>query len=268
MHDRVTAIEILLIAISRYCNGNPRAAEGIRAEEHRIIVRVNIQCRISYLRRHDANASVCVCYGSGENIAKSRCCSVTRYKIPMCLPQMSSRQSSARHVNIQRDLPVGIFGFYRNGEQKQRRFEIVYETKIEIEDCGTKIEMMSAIRIEMRNSIEIRIKPTWLQHENQPAQLVRYHTLTKYRREVTASAVVFHPVRETSDDPLPLHRISIPIREASKALVTRLESKETKVADALCHCKELKWRWAGHIAWLTDNIWTHRLTSRVGQIRL
>ncbi|KAJ8705403.1 hypothetical protein PYW07_011230 [Mythimna separata] len=37
--------------------------------------------------------------------------------------------------------------------------------------------------------------------------------------------------------------------------------KKTQVTDALIQCKKLKWRWAGHIARLSDNRWTARITS-------
>ncbi|GBP86337.1 hypothetical protein EVAR_62940_1 [Eumeta japonica] len=46
---------------------------------------------------------------------------------------------------------------------------------------------------------------SWLQHENGPVQTVNYNTFTECGLEVTASAVVFHPVTERFGDPLPLH---------------------------------------------------------------
>ncbi|GBP80207.1 hypothetical protein EVAR_100084_1 [Eumeta japonica] len=45
---------------------------------------------------------------------------------------------------------------------------------------------------------------------------------TKYRREVTASAVILRPVNESSDGPPPPPQISYAIQEAGNALVNPL----------------------------------------------
>ncbi|GBP05820.1 hypothetical protein EVAR_5121_1 [Eumeta japonica] len=46
---------------------------------------------------------------------------------------------------------------------------------------------------------------TLLQHENGSVRVVRYHTLTEYRHDFPAPFIVFRPVSESSDSPLPLH---------------------------------------------------------------
>ncbi|CAH2091627.1 unnamed protein product [Euphydryas editha] len=69
------------------------------------------------------------------------------------------------------------------------------------------------------------------------------------------------------------HRIKSKIRSCQRSMersllkVKKIQKirhvnirKITKVMDALYHCKKLKWRWAGHIARLTDNRWTHTIT--------
>ncbi|GBP21640.1 hypothetical protein EVAR_9825_1 [Eumeta japonica] len=45
------------------------------------------------------------------------------------------------------------------------------------------------------------LRPTRQRRENEPAKPVRYHTLTKYRREIASSAVVFRPISEGSSGP-------------------------------------------------------------------
>ncbi|CAH2236301.1 jg7064 [Pararge aegeria aegeria] len=39
---------------------------------------------------------------------------------------------------------------------------------------------------------------------------------------------------------------------------------ETKVIDFLSHALKLKWQWAGHIARLTDDRWTKKVTTWTG----
>ena len=40
-----------------------------------------------------------------------------------------------------------------------------------------------------------------------------------------------------------------------------LDQKKTKVKDIVQVVKQLKWRWAGHVARMNDNRWTKRLTD-------
>ncbi|GBP28999.1 hypothetical protein EVAR_83899_1 [Eumeta japonica] len=73
---------------------------------------------------------------------------------------------------------------------------------------------------------------TWLQHEKGPALLVRYDNIIEWRFEVTAPAVAFPSVSESSDDPLLLHNFLfngslISIQEAGDVLVTPLELRLT-----------------------------------------
>ncbi|GBP33825.1 hypothetical protein EVAR_25426_1 [Eumeta japonica] len=49
-----------------------------------------------------------------------------------------------------------------------------------------------------------------MQHENGPARSVRYRTLTEYKREVSASAIVLRPVSASSDYQLPFQKPSLP----------------------------------------------------------
>ncbi|CAH2217156.1 jg22848 [Pararge aegeria aegeria] len=40
--------------------------------------------------------------------------------------------------------------------------------------------------------------------------------------------------------------------------------QQTKITDALAYTLKAKWKWAGHVARLTDNRWTLRLTKWPG----
>ncbi|GBP57906.1 hypothetical protein EVAR_40764_1 [Eumeta japonica] len=70
---------------------------------------------------------------------------------------------------------------------------------------------------------------SWLQHKDGPTR--RYRTLTEYRRETTASAVVFRPVKDSfSGSNSALHQPApssngyrVPTRKGGNALVTPLE---------------------------------------------
>ncbi|KAG6452493.1 hypothetical protein O3G_MSEX007653 [Manduca sexta] len=42
--------------------------------------------------------------------------------------------------------------------------------------------------------------------------------------------------------------------------------KRTKVIDALQHCKTLKWKWAGHIARMSDERWAKKITTWKGPV--
>ncbi|GBP89068.1 Sodium-dependent neutral amino acid transporter SLC6A17 [Eumeta japonica] len=50
--------------------------------------------------------------------------------------------------------------------------------------------------------------PTWRQHDNRPAAVVRCSTLKEYRRDVTATTISFRPVSENSGSQLSLHQTS------------------------------------------------------------
>ncbi|CAH2088608.1 unnamed protein product [Euphydryas editha] len=60
-----------------------------------------------------------------------------------------------------------------------------------------------------------------------------------------------------------MERSMLNVTKIQKIPHTVIRSK-TKVTDALIFCKRLKWRWAGHIARLTDNRWTTRVTAWKG----
>lgn len=40
--------------------------------------------------------------------------------------------------------------------------------------------------------------------------------------------------------------------------------KQTKLTDALSHCKKLKWRWAGHVARMNSDRWSNKVTHWPG----
>lgn len=60
-----------------------------------------------------------------------------------------------------------------------------------------------------------------------------------------------------------MERSVMKIRKIQKIPHTRIRHK-TKVIDALDYSLKLKWRWAGHIARLSDDRWTIRVTSWPG----
>ncbi|GBP10981.1 hypothetical protein EVAR_5533_1 [Eumeta japonica] len=75
-----------------------------------------------------------------------------------------------------------------------------------------------------------------LKYRNGPARPMRYHTPTKYKREVTVSAVAFHPVSKSSSGRLTFHhshfiKYPIPIQKAGNALVTCLKSQVSMGCD-------------------------------------
>ncbi|GBP26844.1 hypothetical protein EVAR_16424_1 [Eumeta japonica] len=63
--------------------------------------------------------------------------------------------------------------------------------------------------------------PVWLEYANGPSAPVRYpHTLTEYKRDVTASAVAFRLVNEIPVTQAFFIRCPMPIQKAGNALVT------------------------------------------------
>ena len=60
-----------------------------------------------------------------------------------------------------------------------------------------------------------------------------------------------------------MERSILKIKKINKIRHTVIRQK-TKVIDALSHSQKLKWRWAGHVARLTDNRWTIQTTSWLG----
>ncbi|GBP09964.1 hypothetical protein EVAR_92496_1 [Eumeta japonica] len=78
---------------------------------------------------------------------------------------------------------------------------------------------ISFMYAEYSRSVELRGTPAL--HENEPAQLMWYHTLSEYRSEVAASVVSFRPVNESSGGSLPT---PIPTQEVDNAPVTRLRT--------------------------------------------
>ena len=60
-----------------------------------------------------------------------------------------------------------------------------------------------------------------------------------------------------------MERSILKIKKINKIRHTSIRQK-TKAIDALSYSQKLKWRWAGHIARLTDNRWTKRTTLWLG----
>ena len=60
-----------------------------------------------------------------------------------------------------------------------------------------------------------------------------------------------------------MERSFMKIRKIHKIRHTTIRQK-TKVIDALSYSQKLKWRWAGHVARMTDGRWTRQLTSWPG----
>ncbi|GBP21927.1 Putative uncharacterized transposon-derived protein F52C9.6 [Eumeta japonica] len=62
-----------------------------------------------------------------------------------------------------------------------------------------------------------------------------------------------------------MERCILKIKKIQKIRHTDIRQK-TKVIDALSHSQKLKWRWAGHIARLSDNRWTRKTTQWTGPL--
>ncbi|GBP38812.1 Putative uncharacterized transposon-derived protein F52C9.6 [Eumeta japonica] len=62
-----------------------------------------------------------------------------------------------------------------------------------------------------------------------------------------------------------MERSILKIKKIQKISHTDIRQK-TKVIDALSHSQKLKWRWAGHVARLSDNRWTRKTTQWTGPL--
>lgn len=62
-----------------------------------------------------------------------------------------------------------------------------------------------------------------------------------------------------------MERSILKIKKIQKIRHTTIRQK-TKAIDALSYSQKLKWRWAGHLARLTDNRWTIKTTSWLGPL--
>lgn len=62
-----------------------------------------------------------------------------------------------------------------------------------------------------------------------------------------------------------MERSILKIKKIQKIRHTDIRQK-TKAIDALSHSQKLKWRWAGHVARLSDNRWTRKTTQWTGPL--